>query len=236
MYYLQSRYYDPNVGRFVNADKYASTGCSFLGYNMYTYCANNPINYSDETGTEFRPIGAGFQFELNAGAGTVGIEVICYWDVSECNSGSPVVAVYVYGGISADLDDALLGSIVATITDNAEFLVQGSEAEIIAVATLLSDNFSMSVSGVLITGNEDFISTESYNGSFTSIGGSAGKLKGSFAYSDNCRSYALGRNLVGGSILPSWGFSKIYYEQIFEIKLFANKRKRIIHGGAGGTF
>ena len=33
LYYLQSRYYDPNIGRFINADSYASTGQGILGFN-----------------------------------------------------------------------------------------------------------------------------------------------------------------------------------------------------------
>ena len=49
-YYLQSRYYDPAVKRFLNADSYASTGQGFLGYNMFAYCGNNPICFSDQTG------------------------------------------------------------------------------------------------------------------------------------------------------------------------------------------
>lgn len=47
MYYLQSRYYDPAVGRFIVADGYASTGQGVLGYNMYVYCGNNPIIRAD---------------------------------------------------------------------------------------------------------------------------------------------------------------------------------------------
>jgi RHS repeat-associated protein len=49
-YYLQSRYYDPVVSRFINADRYASTGDALLGYNMFAYCSNNPVNYSDPSG------------------------------------------------------------------------------------------------------------------------------------------------------------------------------------------
>ena len=49
-YYLQSRYYDPIVKRFLNADSYASTGQGFLGYNMFAYCGNNPTHTSDPTG------------------------------------------------------------------------------------------------------------------------------------------------------------------------------------------
>ena len=51
-YYLQSRYYDPVIRRFINADGYVSTGQGLLGYNMFTYCNNNPIMNSDPTGTD----------------------------------------------------------------------------------------------------------------------------------------------------------------------------------------
>ena len=50
-YYLQSRYYDPAISRFINADSYGSTGQGFLGTNMFAYCQNNPLTYSDPTGT-----------------------------------------------------------------------------------------------------------------------------------------------------------------------------------------
>ena len=50
LYYLQSRYYDPAVGRFLNADCYTTTG-SFLGYNMFAYCENNPVMGVDYSGT-----------------------------------------------------------------------------------------------------------------------------------------------------------------------------------------
>jgi len=47
---LQTRYYDPVVGRFLNADIYVSTGQEFLGWNMFVYCLNNPVMYEDHNG------------------------------------------------------------------------------------------------------------------------------------------------------------------------------------------
>ena len=44
-YYLQSRYYDPEVGRFISSDGYVSTGQGVLGYNQFAYCLNNPVRY-----------------------------------------------------------------------------------------------------------------------------------------------------------------------------------------------
>ena len=49
-YYLQSRYYDPAVGRFINADSYSSTGQGIIGHNMFAYCNNNPVMDSDPSG------------------------------------------------------------------------------------------------------------------------------------------------------------------------------------------
>ena len=50
-YYLQSRYYDPEIGRFINADSYASTDATgLLSTNMFAYCENDPVNKSDPDG------------------------------------------------------------------------------------------------------------------------------------------------------------------------------------------
>ena len=51
LYYLQSRYYNPEMGRFINADnRISNVGGNVLGNNMFAYCMNNPINMSDPTG------------------------------------------------------------------------------------------------------------------------------------------------------------------------------------------
>ena len=49
-YWLNTRYYNPEVGRFINADGYVSTGQDITGFNMFAYCGNNPVNRSDENG------------------------------------------------------------------------------------------------------------------------------------------------------------------------------------------
>ena len=54
LYYLQTRYYDPETGRFINADNVAlavELGLNELnGLNLYSYCFNNPVNEFDKDG------------------------------------------------------------------------------------------------------------------------------------------------------------------------------------------
>ena len=52
-YYLNSRYYDPKIGRFINADDISVldlTNIAINGLNLYAYCLNNPVNDVDEDG------------------------------------------------------------------------------------------------------------------------------------------------------------------------------------------
>ncbi len=54
LYYLNSRYYDPEIGRFLSADSldYITVlGFDYInGLNGYVYCLNNPVIYLDDGG------------------------------------------------------------------------------------------------------------------------------------------------------------------------------------------
>ncbi len=51
LYYLKSRYYDPEVGRFITIDDISYLDPeSINGLNLYAYCGNNPVMFIDETG------------------------------------------------------------------------------------------------------------------------------------------------------------------------------------------
>ncbi len=50
MYYLNSRYYNPEIGRFINSDGILGEVGNLQSNNMYAYCANNPVMYLDPSG------------------------------------------------------------------------------------------------------------------------------------------------------------------------------------------
>ncbi len=53
MYYLQSRYYDPEICRFINSDDVNYIGVTELevSYNPFAYCENDPVNATDTLGS-----------------------------------------------------------------------------------------------------------------------------------------------------------------------------------------
>ena len=59
MYYLITRYYNPEWCRFLNADAILPDS-PMLGSNIFTYCLNDPIAYSDENGMCAKAWAAGF--------------------------------------------------------------------------------------------------------------------------------------------------------------------------------
>ncbi len=52
LYYVSSRYYDPEIGRWINADSQLNTSLGVLGCNMFAYCLNNPVNKVDYGGNK----------------------------------------------------------------------------------------------------------------------------------------------------------------------------------------
>ena len=73
LYYLQSRYYDPQTQRFISPDSYVSTGRGIIGHNMFAYCSNCPASFSDVSGQRETFVTLGdsilWAFQLMGGGG-----------------------------------------------------------------------------------------------------------------------------------------------------------------------
>ncbi|MBI6871803.1 RHS repeat-associated core domain-containing protein [Clostridium aciditolerans] len=50
LYYLNARYYNPELGRFINADSLGGKVGELVSHNMFAYCVNNPVNMQDSNG------------------------------------------------------------------------------------------------------------------------------------------------------------------------------------------
>ena len=71
-YYLNSRYYDPETGRFISPDsiEYLDPN-SINGLNLYVYCGNNPIMYVDPTGHFLISTAVALGFWIGLGIGAI---------------------------------------------------------------------------------------------------------------------------------------------------------------------
>ena len=99
MYYLQSRYYNPIVGRFINADDVGMLNCfgTTNSYNLLTYCNNSPINLADFLGyksakTYSGLVGFGLQVLFSANVlcyqGFIGVEALWFAFTKNNNFGN----------------------------------------------------------------------------------------------------------------------------------------------------
>lgn len=78
LFYVGSRYYDSEVGRWINADDaniLMLTQGELLGANLFAYCYNNPVNFSDSTGMFALPLWAKIAIGIVGIAASVALTV-----------------------------------------------------------------------------------------------------------------------------------------------------------------
>ena len=103
MYYLNSRYYDPETGRFVNANDISFLDPeSINGLNLYAYCGDNPVMYIDPNGTFFWFIFIG---AIISGAIIGGIS----GGVSAVQNGSSFASGFLVGALTGAVTGAAIG-------------------------------------------------------------------------------------------------------------------------------
>ena len=184
MYYLQSRYYAPEIGRFINVDEVCGYGVldKLNTLCLYTYCENDPANKEDHTGfaTVF-VAGYGLQIELNSGWRTYGVELVWYI-VSSIRKGRSWYIPYVYlyggGGLSSDLT-----SLISKITKDPSLMFNPKKMT----------KASASVSIFAIFGySGKFTSPEDYEGLFSGVSATVWHVKAYTAYCSTCFAVGVG--------------------------------------------
>ena len=122
LYYVSSRYYDPEIGRWINADIPETLTAdfeNFAQYNLFAYCFNNPVNLSDETGTW--PSWA-TKLAIGVGAIVIGAAV--------------VAATAATGGAAAAFTGALIAGVKTAAISGA--VAAGTSATVTAVVSVAS--------------------------------------------------------------------------------------------------
>ena len=115
-YYVSSRYYDPEVGRFLNADAAIGQIGNIQSHNMYAYAFNNPVMYSDPDGNwpKLSTVLTG----IAVGAAIVAVGALCV-------ATGGLASVAIAGGGSM---------LMATATTTADLGVAGAAAKVAAIS------------------------------------------------------------------------------------------------------
>ena len=85
MYYLQSRYYNPVVGRFINADDAIIAVLTYIihVHNLFDYCSSNPCCWDDPLGFSFWGVISFAQLALSFIASVVVLLALLNWMSSQ---------------------------------------------------------------------------------------------------------------------------------------------------------
>ena len=164
LYYVSSRYYDPEIGRFINADAVDLLGANgdFTSLNLFAYCGNNPVSRADSSGYLWTNILIGAV--VGAVAGVVG-QVI-----------SDVVTSVLNGEVTISNWQTYTGAAV------------GGAAGGVVLATTGNMNAANAVTGTVTTGvgqSLEKLTIKNYNKSWAEIGVNAAV--------DGAVSYGLGK-------------------------------------------
>ena len=194
MYYLQSRYYDAKVSRFINADDimFMQIRETVISHNVYSYCKNEPILRLDSTGYASKKtysgiVGFGIQIILSANVlcyqGFIGAEALWFAFTKNNNFNNkltPWVYWFTGGSIGLTLDfDQLLSK---KFLDNPKNVLSGFG---------LSFSVSVGVSFFLIHANK-MTSPKDYEGVVTFWSGTVWGITASRSTGGPITTYGVG--------------------------------------------
>ena len=169
-YYLQSRYYDPEIGRFINADSYASTDATgLLSTNMFAYCENDPVNKSDPSGK---------WMHIVAGAVFGGISSLLD-GLADNKSDTTLLRTVLIGMASGALSAAFPGcglaiDVVANCIDTGLDLLQSNGGQI---AETVFTSINSTAFSAFSNSQESYLTTSGFSNDIEAIKGQKNNVK-----------------------------------------------------------
>ncbi len=121
-YYMSNRYYDPKIGRFINADDIDFLGAdgSPLSYNLFAYCVNNPVNRFDVNGNWSMPNW------LKVTVGAVAIAGLAVATVCTGGAAAVICGAALSGAIAGGASGAVVGAIGGGISGGWQGALDGA--------------------------------------------------------------------------------------------------------------
>ena len=115
LYYLRSRYYNPNLCRFINADDVEALGADgdINGYQLFIYCMNDPVNNRDEAGSWSLPNWAKVAIGAALIVGAAVVATVATGGVACFAAGAAIGAAK--GAVSGAIGGAVTGTIQSRI-------------------------------------------------------------------------------------------------------------------------
>jgi RHS repeat-associated protein len=156
LYYLKSRYYDPQTGRFVSADAIDQLDPERInGLNLYAYCGSNPVMRVDPAGSFFFPnpfdvLGA----LLSPAVGLVGVAVDAFAGAVSValNAAADAVGGAVNWLVTDPVGQVVLGTLIIAGLFAASVLTGGAASPLLLAASHALMGVAISASANAIVG------------------------------------------------------------------------------------
>ena len=178
LYYLNSRYYNPNWGRFISQDiTTGEVGGNFIGHNMYQYAFNNPVNYDDSDGSWPKWLR---KVAIGVAAIAIGVAITAAV-VAGSGATVPVIATAAKLALTSGLKSAVISGGVSAGVRTIKTVLSSSNKD---VKTIINDVGDATVDGFsdgFMVGGVVAGSTQIISGGFkvaTNLGVKGGKNSG----------------------------------------------------------
>ena len=139
------------MGRFINADSYASTGQGLIGHNMFAYCNNNPVNSVDPEGEFPVNIVIGVVFGFVGGL----IDHFASGEDFSLNSAISIAVSTATGALAAAVGPAA-GALITALGAGINSAISGNDGDEIVADSLIAAGNSLLGSGVQLAVGKAF--------------------------------------------------------------------------------